>query len=366
MPGERVLALSRGDFPESVYEKIRALPNVESVTVIPGVGHANRSVPSREPTAEEWAEATILLTQKTLPPSRAAAPHIKYVQLFSAGSNLIVDMPFYKEAPEVVYGTASGTHGPPISEWVILAMLSFFHNWSNTNKWHSEGVWGSDADSERPQQDQYGRTISLKFTNYKSTNDFYRGILGYGGLGRQTGRLAKALGMRLVVHSFSTPPKKDRVEIAVPGSGDSDGSLPDLWFSGADQLDQFFSSGIDVLVLSVPLTPFTKKVIDKRVLNILKGAYIINVARGPVIDTDALIEAAESGLIAGAALDVTDPEPLPAGHKLWTTKNIIVSPHISGHSLSYGDRVTNIALHNIKMIGEEKPLSNLIDKSKGY
>lgn len=172
--------------------------------------------------------------------------------------------------------------------------------------------------------------------------------------------------MKIVAFSFSSPLKKERVEVAVPGSGDPNGSIPDKWIAGLDNMDEFFNSHIDVLVLSAPLTPETSKVINRRTLQLLKGSYIINIARGGLVDTDDLIEAAETGLIEGAALDVTDPEPLPDGHKLYSVKNVMVTPHLSGHVDAYEERVTNIAIHNIKQIREGKPITNWLDKSKGY
>ncbi|KAK9237855.1 hypothetical protein V1525DRAFT_402669 [Lipomyces kononenkoae] len=348
---EHVLVINPGRFSEKAYEPFRQLPFVASLTVIPGIGYGGRSVSARQVTAEEWARTTVLLTGKTLPPSREAAPNLKYVQLFSAGSNQIHNEPFYKESDNVIYATASGTHGPAISEWVILMMLTFFHNSHLYPKWQAEARWGHDSEFPRPVIDQFGRTL---------------GVLGYGAIGRQTARVAKALGMKVVAHSFSSPPKKERVEVAVPGSGDPDGSIPAKWFTGVDQLDDFFSSGIDVLLVSAPFTPETTKIINKKTLAKLSGSYIINIARGGLIDTDDLIEAAESGLIAGAALDVTDPEPLPDGHKLWSAKNISISPHISGHCVGYENRVANIAIHNVKQIRAGKPVTNIIDKAKGY
>ncbi|KAK9365729.1 hypothetical protein V1509DRAFT_632317 [Lipomyces kononenkoae] len=348
---EHILVINPAEFSTKAYEAFRQLPFVSSLTVIPGVGYGGRSTTVREVTAEEWARTTILLTGRTLPPSREAAPNLKYVQLFSAGSNQLQNEPFYKASDNTIYATASGTHGPAISEWAILMMLNFFHNSHLYSKWQAEARWGSDSEFPRPVIDQFGRTL---------------GVLGYGAIGRQTARVAHALGMKVIAHSFSSPPKRERVEVAVPNSGDPDGSIPEKWFTGVEQLDDFFSSGIDVLLVSAPFTPETEKIINKKTLAKLKGAYIINVARGGLIDTDNLIEAAESGLIAGAALDVTDPEPLPDGHKLWSVKNISISPHISGHCVGYENRVTNIAIHNVKQLRAGKTVTNRIDKSKGY
>ncbi|KAK7202583.1 D-isomer-specific 2-hydroxyacid dehydrogenase-like protein [Myxozyma melibiosi] len=348
---EHIIVINPGAFDAAAYEPFKSLPFVGSLTIIQGDGYGGRSKAVREVSAEEWAKATVLLTGTVLPPSPEAAPKLKYIQLFSAGSNVIVKKPFFQAENKVIYATASGVHGPVIAEYVILMMLTHFHQSLNYPVWQEQKIWGDDSIFPRRVIDQWGKTM---------------GIFGYGAIGRQTARIAKSLGMKIVAYSFSNPPKKERVEIAVPGSGDPDGSIPDKWISGLENMDEFFSSHIDVLVISAPLTPETTKVINKKTLQMLKGAYIINIARGGLVDTDDLIEAAESGLIDGAALDVTDPEPLPQGHKLFSVKNIMVTPHLSGHVDAYEERVTNIAVHNIKQIREGKPVTNWLDKSKGY
>ncbi|KAK9467839.1 hypothetical protein V1512DRAFT_274968 [Lipomyces arxii] len=348
---EHILVLNPSGFSESVYEAFKDLPNVASVTIIAGTGYGGRSLPVRDVTDEEWSRTTILLTGRILPPSQEVAPKLKYVQLYSAGSNQLISLDYFHQDTGVIYCTASGTHGPCISEWIIMVMLNFFHNSFLYAKWQGAQTWGSDKDFPRPVIDQFGRTF---------------GVLGYGAIGRQSARIAKALGMKVVAHSFSSPIKKERVEVAVPGSGDPDGSIPSEWYSGKEGLEDFFNSGIDVLLVSAPYTPETEGIINKATLAKLKGAYIINIGRGQLVNTEDLIEAAESEHIAGAALDVTDPEPLPDGHKLWSVKNITVTPHISGHSVGYENKVVNIAIHNIKQLQAGKPLMNIIDKSKGY
>ncbi|KAK9448956.1 uncharacterized protein V1518DRAFT_427396 [Limtongia smithiae] len=348
---EHILVINNPRYSSASYEAFKNLPGVASVTVVETTGAPGRGVPLTPIPAEIWAQATVLLTHQILPPSREAVPNLKYVQLFSAGSNLLVSQPFFKENSDIIFCNASGVHGPIISEYVILMILTFFHDSQQYAKWQSEERWGKVTDFPKDIKYQYGRTI---------------GILGYGAIGRQTARIAKALGMRLIVHSFSTPAKKERVEIAIPGSGDPDGSLPDIWLTGPERLNEFFGSGLDVLVIAAPLTPVTTKLINKTTLAMLKGAYIVNVGRGPIIDTDDLIEACESELIAGAALDVTDPEPLPAGHKLFTTKNISVTPHISGHVDAYAKNVTNIAAHNITQLRAGKAVTNRVTTGSDY
>ncbi|KAK9463657.1 uncharacterized protein V1516DRAFT_645233 [Lipomyces oligophaga] len=348
---EHILVVHPDSFSETVYDAFRELPYVGSVTVVQGIGYGGRSVAAREVTAEEWKRTTILLTGSTLPPSPEAVPNLKLIQLYSAGSNTIVKDPFFNAESDIIYTTASGTHGPMISEYVILMLMTFYHNSLQYPKWQEMKIWGDDKDFPRRSIDQYGRTM---------------GIFGYGAIGRQTARIAKAMGMKIVAYSFSNPPRKERIEVAVPGSGDPDGSLPDVWIAGQENMDKFFDTKMDVLLISAPLTPETTKVINRTTLQKLKGAYIINIGRGALVDTDDLIEAAESGLIDGAALDVTDPEPLPNGHKLYSAKNIFVTPHISGHMEAYEGRVVKICIHNIEQLRAGGSVANRLDKTKGY
>jgi len=97
-----------------------------------------------------------------------------------------------------------------------------------------------------------------------------------------------------------------------------------------------------------------------------KKAFVTNIARGPIIKTDDLIQALEEETISGAALDVTDPEPLPEGHALWSTKNVIITPHVSGISTKYNDRVLAILDLNIKRLLNGEELANRVSRKDGY
>jgi phosphoglycerate dehydrogenase-like enzyme len=135
-------------------------------------------------------------------------------------------------------------------------------------------------------------------------------------------------------------------------------------------LHRFLGSGLDMLVVSTPLTERTRGLIGRDELAVLgssKGhAFLSNISRGAVIDTNALVNALESNVIGGAAIDVTDPEPLPDGHELWSTKNLIITPHISGQSLSYGERALAILEANLLRFCEGKGLINEVSRKEGY
>lgn len=118
----------------------------------------------------------------------------------------------------------------------------------------------------------------------------------------------------------------------------------------------------------MPLTDKTHHLLSAPEFEILKAkkTYISNIARGSIINTDDLIEALDKGLIRGAALDVTDPEPLPDGHPLWKAKNVIITPHVSGNSTAYADRLLAILENNLTRLSEGKELTNKVSRRDGY
>jgi phosphoglycerate dehydrogenase-like enzyme len=172
------------------------------------------------------------------------------------------------------------------------------------------------------------------------------------------------------LHPKNTPESRRDDAYTPPGIGDPEGVLPSKWFSGEskEELHEFLSSGLDLLVVSVPLTDKTHHLLSAPEFEILKAkrTYISNIARGPIINTHDLIEALDKGLIRGAALDVTDPEPLPDGHPLWKAKNVIITPHVSGNSTAYTERLLAILETNLTRLSEGKELTNKVSRRDGY
>ncbi|OAA65629.1 D-isomer specific 2-hydroxyacid dehydrogenase [Niveomyces insectorum RCEF 264] len=313
-------------------------------------------------TATDWHDVTVLLTTGgTLPPDPAAVPKLQYVQLFSAGANLIIKQPLFTDT-DVAFCTANGVHGPQITEWIIATYLAFNHNLPSYLEYQREGKWNRLTDET---DDVPGQRV---------------GILGYGSIGRQTARVATALGMEVyayTLHPRDTPASRRDDGYAPPGTGDPEGVFPTRWFSGGSKEDvrAFLGSGIDLLVVATPLTDSTTHLLGAEELRLLgrtdaegrrRAGFVSNIARGPVVDTDALIAALESGELRGAALDVTDPEPLPEGHPLWHTKNVIITPHISGGSARYTERVLAILEDNLGRLSTGRPLVNRVSRKEGY
>ena len=292
-----------------------------------------------------------------------------------------------------------------------MTLLASSHNYNLLHSWQRAAHWEHYNSSSKQlwkTRDSVGQTL---------------GILGYGSIGRQVARVGKAMGMKVLAYTASqrkTEESKRDSGFIVDGTGDPDGSIPSAWFFGFDKekLHEFLRQDIDVLLVSVPLTKATTKILGKEEFEILgrKNAFISNISRGKIIDQDALITSLRqfdddsktspssnhhldnpqqsppqpsisqsssepspsqpSSLpssqltkkrgLRGAALDVTDPEPLPDGHPLWTTPNCIVTPHISGLGDKYIERAFEVLKLNLDRFERGEKLVNVVDRERGY
>jgi phosphoglycerate dehydrogenase-like enzyme len=186
------------------------------------------------------------------------------------------------------------------------------------------------------------------------------GLWGYGGIGRETARLARQMGLRVHVQARSgVGPRGDIY--TVPGTGDPEGILPDRVFRAGEELE--FLKGLDFLILALPLTPATDGLIGERELRALPPhAFVLNPARGPIIKEAALLRALREKWIAGAALDTHYHYPMPPDHPLWKFPNVIFTPHISGSSLSpnFKTRLWEIFSINVERFARGEALLNAL------
>lgn len=199
------------------------------------------------------------------------------------------------------------------------------------------------------------------------------GVLGYGAIGRQCAKLGQALGMEVYAYTRSqrtTPDSRKDDSYCVPGTGDPDGLVPAKWFHGTSReaVNEFLAQDLDMLVLSLPLTEATKYILGREQFDILskKKTFVSNVARGQHIDPDALLAALQEGKIRGAALDVTDPEPLPAGHPLFTAPNVFITPHVSWRTPHLFSRIEGIVEKNLESLKTGAPLINVMNREHHY
>ena len=189
-------------------------------------------------------------------------------------------------------------------------------------------------------------------------------IVGYGSVGREIGRLAKALGMR-VLAATAHPGRRRRATFRLAGTGDPGGRYPDR-IVGSSSLAEVAGEA-DYVVVTLPATSKTNRIIDADVFRAMRsGAWLINVGRGGCIDTRALEAALREGRIGGAVLDVFETEPLPKDSPLWRLSNCIVTPHISGGPPGTFDLLPILLVDNLARYVAGRRLLNVVDLRRGY
>ncbi|KAB2577803.1 putative 2-hydroxyacid dehydrogenase protein [Lasiodiplodia theobromae] len=370
---EKILVALPGEAPTALLERLKhKFPNVEVEFVQIGY-KLSPDVPK-----EAFADKTILVTFNGLPKSLEDAPKLKWLHLLSAGSNHIQKHPIYTDS-DITITTSSGIHGPQIAEWVLLTTLVRTHFYNDLHDAQKEHKWAKYSSSQTV-HDLVGQRL---------------GVLGYGSIGRQVARVAQAMGMTVLAYTATpkdTPESRRDHGFIVPGTGDADGSIPAAWYSGLDKasLRRFLAQDIDILLVSVPLTDQTRGFLSTEEFDTLaagssssngsidetkpwrdpakggKGPVLVNISRGQIVDQPALVRALHDGVLGGAALDVTDPEPLPADDPLWSAPNVTITPHISGNGASYTDRSLQILEENLARKERGEKLLNVVDKKRGY
>jgi phosphoglycerate dehydrogenase-like enzyme len=175
-------------------------------------------------------------------------------------------------------------------------------------------------------------------------------ILGVGGIGTEAARLCHAFGMTVLgVDGRRTEPTEHMAELHTP-----------------DRLDALLPRA-DFVIMTIPHTPSTEGLINRHRLGLMKrSAFLINIGRGMTVRLDDLVAALEAGEIAGAALDVFEIEPLPAGHPLWTAPNVLITPHTAGYGPHLQDRRLDILLDNCRRFAAGAPLRNVVDKAHWF
>ena len=257
--------------------------------------------------------------------------NLKLLQLFSAGTEPYSLPGVLPEGAKLT--NSSGAFGKAISEHMLAALLTL------TKKLHlyrddmREGLWRDRG-------------------SVSSLTDMTVLSVGMGDIGTQFLHLAKLLGAHTVGvrrSSLTGPGWVDEVHL----TEDLDSLLPRA----------------DAVALSVPGNAETKGMFGEERLRLMKkGAVLLNVGRGSAVDSDALCRVLEEGWLSGAALDVTDPEPLPPEHPLWKCENALITPHVSGfyHLRETYDRIVAIAVENLVRFRDGRPLLTPVDPSTGY
>jgi len=277
-------------------------------------------------------EAADIILGNVPPKMLAGVTKLKWLQLNSAGPDAYLHC-----MPEgVILTNSTGAYGLAISEH-LLAMLLMLQK-----KLH---LYYLD-------QKNHDWTDEGKVTSIEGAHAL---VVGLGNIGGDFGRKLHALGATVcgITRSGERP----------VGSEDWLAEIHTM-----DALDELLPR-CEIVALALPGGPATTRLFDARRLSLMKkGAFLLNVGRGTVIDTEALCDALESGHLGGAGVDVTDPEPLPPNHRLWDMPNAIVTPHVSGfyHLPETFERVVRIAAANLARYAKGEPLQNVIDFATGY
>lgn len=269
---------------------------------------------------------------------------LKFIQISSAGYTQLLCRGLNER--NIRASNALGVFDVPIAEWNVAMMINLARD--------VRGMMHNQDDERWDRSARYQHEIRGSIA----------GIWGYGGIGRETARLAKALGIEVhVLTRTGVRPRKD--VYCVPGSGDPEGILPNRVFR-PDETEEFLR-GLDFLILAMPQTGATTGIVGEKELRWLKPtAFLLNPARGPLVNEEALVDALRSKRIAGAALDTHHHYPMPAGHPLWHMPNVIMTPHISGSSLSprFLERVWDIFVQNIRRLTRNESLLNELSASE--
>ena len=257
-----------------------------------------------------------------------AAPLLRWHHAPNAGVNHILTPKYLKR--DLILTNGSGVHGIPIAEFVIAYLLAYSKRLPSLYKLQNEHDWQRGL----PIQELFEKTLL---------------IIGAGGIGQEIAVRAKAFGMSILGSSRHPKPLPNFDKVV-----------------GANEWKELLPEA-DFVVIATPLTPETKGMIDVDTLRLFRpDSYLINIARGAIVDESALTKALQAGWIAGAALDTVFTEPLPTESPLWTLPNIFITPHCSGNSPRVKERTLALFLDNFNRYHQGKPLRNVVDKTAGY
>ena len=262
-----------------------------------------------------------------------AARKVRWIHNPGTGIDAIQSIPELVDS-DVILTNALGPHANPMADHVFAQLLALTHQIPRL--WDDQRAhrWDSGYYDTRVVEIS-GKTL---------------GIVAMGGLGQAVARRGVGFGMRVI--------GVDQRPIDPPAGVDP------VW--GIERLDELLSVA-DVVVIAAPLTRKTRGLIDRRRIGLLKrGAYLMVISRGGIIDEDALVDALRGGHIAGAGLDVTETEPLAADSPLWDTPNLLISPHSSALTPEMWEGRREIFRENLRRFLADEPLLNICDKEAGF
>jgi cyclase len=257
-----------------------------------------------------------------------AGKNLRWIHTNLAGVDKVLSLELI--AANVVLTNAQKVHGPNVADQAFALLLALTRHLR----------LGGSANGEPAQVAELRRELRGQTML----------VVGLGGIGTEISRRAHAFGMRVLAVD---PKERERPAFV-------------FQLGKPSQLVELLPKA-DVVVLACPLTAETRGLIGKKQLQVMKSsAYLINVARGAIVQTPALVETLQSKQLAGAGMDVTDPEPLPAGHPLRKMANVVISPHVGAQSPGARERQWLLVRENVRRFAAGEPLLCVVDKQKGY
>lgn len=286
---------------------------------------------------------------KLTPELLQAAPKLKWVQSPTASLEHYV-FPELIEHPAVLTNMR-GLFSDVIAEQVFGYILCFSRNLHHYIRQQLKATWAPVGGEEARVGFVTGPgTVSAMDRGHQHLSDQTLGVVGFGAIGREIARKAKAFEMRVVAIDREAQPAEDGVE----------------WIRGADRLDDLLEIA-DYVVIAAPHTPDTEQWFRRRQFERMRNdAILINIGRGAIVSLPDLDDALENGEIGGAALDVFEVEPLPRKHPLWTRENVIITPHVAGAGRRVPERHLETLLDNIRRFVAGQPLRNVTRKADWY
>jgi D-2-hydroxyacid dehydrogenase (NADP+) len=284
---------------------------------------------------QELADTDIFMGYSLAANQLPLAPRLKWIHAVSAG----VTQFMYPELREsgVVVTNATTVHCVPIAQHILGMLVALARRFPDSLRHQQQARWAQNELWTAPVKPRELRDQVLLF-------------IGFGAIGREAAKLVRPLGMRIWAVTHSGRADSDLAERAFPSLKLHE-ALPEA----------------DFVVVAAPDTPQTRNMLGARELALMKpSSYLINVARGTLIDEPALIDALQRNVIAGAALDVTAKEPLPPESPLWRLNNAFITPHVSGATENTWQREEELIAENLNRWFAGKELLNLVDLTRGY
>jgi D-2-hydroxyacid dehydrogenase (NADP+) len=281
----------------------------------------------------ELPDTDIFVGFNLLPDQLAAARKLKWIHVTAAGVAQLMRPDV--QAAGIIVTNSRGIHAIPMAEHAMGLLLALARKFPASVRFQDEHLWAQQEIWESRPSELHRATLL---------------IVGLGAIGSELARRARAFGMRV---------------LAVTRSGRGDASLAERTYSATNLLQALPEA--DYVVLAAPDTRETQRMIGARELTAMKpSACLLNIARGALVDESELIDALERKVIAGAALDVTEKEPLAPESPLWRLKNVFITPHTSAVSEQLWPRQAELLINNLERWFSGEELINIVDFTRGY